>query len=1087
MRFELSHKKQVIQVAWKEYSEQLKKYCETVVLDGLISDTGDVQYRTISLKDIYCPLRVSNTHLGNISNDDFWTYGTFFSNKNTVTDLDLERLNIEELDKMIKLLDERIAELREKTSKGTGNVSSVYTSINDTVMEIDARLSNMEYTKENMETNVPPADVGDRVIIRARPGSGKSTWCKRVCLAYIAGDESFLNAHAEMLHYYNEEMPLLLICRNMVEVFHPDDVALNSGETLSFQKLAYLLVKSAFGKGFSDNISEDTFIDLINEKACSKKLLIVVDGWDELLDEGFEKQFGLLLDAFLSQFHETNLVITVRDQYAISAPMPIFVRNFKIEQFNAEDVEIFCKKWHEVMYQGSPQKIENYLRVVEQLKSPVFRQVSYMTSSPYLLSNLLRLSRYRGRLPTSVRELYSNTIEMMIEWFTKLECGLDKNDVRIQLEYIASYMTKNKKLVITEEELERILGMCFIDLDGYFSNPLQNQSISTYVREFTRRNCVLEYLGGKRYSFPHRQMQDYLTACAIMHRTSDAEDNVSNPLDILRQHYKQRSWKDIIVFAALVGNGWFDQTLVDDLIALSSSSEENYYICTHLLFLLVLNSVDILEKDKRKIYDIAFRKNITDLQITNICRLVELDNAVFKNFKKYLKEMFTKGIEIKKLQYVYAWAVLRAKEYVCAGVNPLNAAELLMAKEDLVEFITGLGILNVLSWCKCVKAAKEEFGRFCNDATFRVSKTVRNILKSPFFGGKDDFIKYNAYTIRDCVLANYIDNDGLVESDFGKCLFSMIFGRKNLSDHVKSAAEEILSVWPVHLPDTNGLPNDSHAENVRRNYLERYETCLSEKDAERLVFMFNLCSVTGCWKTEDEIYRHFESVSHICKGNHIAVVRVNQLAKMLQKSPFCYNFSVLQDCAAIEFQVIGQKEALSEEGENFLECVSSDIYVFNEQSAIMCKNNVAYLLRRGEIKYVNKMDNGEWRPITVAELLEKGMEISDGFSLVNYALSDAQFFKNHAGDYEKGIGDLTTCLRSDNGSINAIVDWWWPLAKRGELEGCVVLLWLHELNCLHPDNIPENATFFGMQFMRFAEVLGNRYKKALTEFGEIYG
>ena len=105
---------------------------------------------------------------------------------------------------------------------------------------------------------------------------------------------------------------------------------------------------------------------------------------------------------------------------------------------------------------------------------------------------------------------------------------------------------------------------------------------------------------------------------------------------------------------------------------------------------------------------------------------------------------------------------------------------------------------------------------------------------------------------------------------------------------------------------------------------------------------------------------------------------------------------------------------------------------------LSCRNNLAYMLRRGEIKNVYY----EGISYSVEELLQAGIADCEPYSLVNYALY-ISWNKEHY-NYNTGL----TFLRQykDSGHLLEVASWWYKLRRDGEAEGYLVLMWLSDLD-----------------------------------------
>lgn len=112
------------------------------------------------------------------------------------------------------------------------------------------------------------------------------------------------------------------------------------------------------------------------------------------------------------------------------------------------------------------------------------------------------------------------------------------------------------------------------------------------------------------------------------------------------------------------------------------------------------------------------------------------------------------------------------------------------------------------------------------------------------------------------------------------------------------------------------------------------------------------------------------------------------------------------------------------------------IYLQNFEM-LSSRNNLAYMLRRGEISSVSR----DGKNYSVEELLEDGVKAYEPYSLMNFALFISS--ENGCFKYESGLDFLKQFV--EDGHLLEAASWWYKLKQNGELEGYVVLMWLCDL------------------------------------------
>ena len=109
----------------------------------------------------------------------------------------------------------------------------------------------------------------------------------------------------------------------------------------------------------------------------------------------------------------------------------------------------------------------------------------------------------------------------------------------------------------------------------------------------------------------------------------------------------------------------------------------------------------------------------------------------------------------------------------------------------------------------------------------------------------------------------------------------------------------------------------------------------------------------------------------------------------------------------------------------------------NNPKNISASNDLAYIIRRGEVG-----DAAKYNSRDVVDLLKEGVQNKDAFSLINMAL----FWALKVGDLDSWeLADNLIQMVSSDG-LSSALNWWLSLAKKGDVEGELVHLWLLKHN-----------------------------------------
>ena len=170
-----------------------------------------------------------------------------------------------------------------------------------------------------------------------------------------------------------------------------------------------------------------------------------------------------------------------------------------------------------------------------------------------------------------------------------------------------------------------------------------------------------------------------------------------------------------------------------------------------------------------------------------------------------------------------------------------------------------------------------------------------------------------------------------------------------------------------------------------------------------------------------------------------------QILKELELSSFNMNLNVEDDVDFSIEDLLGNfsMKDLSDE-EEYVDYYAEGRYEDAKQrylssfQLLSSRNNLAYMLRRGEISSVVY----EGVTYSVEMLLQPGIEEKEPYSLVNYALYIS--YDNGQYDYSKGLQILLKY--KETGHLLDAASWWFGLKQDEELEGYIVCMWLAELD-----------------------------------------
>ena len=1017
----------------EKYSKLLRDACNEMRLDYFPQvEASELLYRVITLEDIYLPLYL-----------DYY--------------LDpLTWINVSEED------EEELFHIFEDKMDAWDSEESKINSIcaKDYIEQKKTPLEEFMYRKSGT------SKVGHRVLIEAMPGGGKTTFCKRLVLALLNNDADFFRNSSEEKSFYLDQgtLPVYISCKNII------DLSDNDLSTLDFQQLLYRLCLHNYGERFFE-ISEAEFFELVDSDGVNKVCLIF-DGWDEILDSKKEKAFSFKFDNYLKQNPHYDAIITIRPSYSAPKLSQPYSATYTIRPLSDNDIREFCKKWCEVILNPNQQIAKNYSLIAEQILSSKNQQIRAMMRNPLDLSLLLTVSKNDGRLPENKAELFRQLVDLYIFWNTKKSAeSLSAKTIRVFLAYIASVFTKNGIFYCDENEVLRLVDQAKKDLDWCFSEDISRFDHYDITKELTHTGILTRAFDGKRFTFSesrtlmHRQMQEYLTAFAILAQYSDDEYNNMPPIEILEDKYDISEWREVILFISLMDNGRLRHEIINRLLFKSKEKSDNKYIYTQLLFDFVVNGADIRSDDKNSIFDAIFSEQITDQLIEDIVQLITTNSRNAAYFISYIDSRFKDSVYEGNSEYGYAKAVIESCYAIQDGESPFSHAEVLMRSNNKADVIAGSQILTILAWCKYANIYNS-FSSYYEHYTMPATwiSLYKELLKEQ--DSKSILLK----SIRDAILADFASFNSFFDDD------EIITACSDISDPEKTAyCEIVLSIAPIMDPSFPQLPEIDNT--IKARYLSKLDNEKKNNEYDVIAFTFSICVSLDCytlieqeneWEKIDEIYRYLYDDGYIGKARYLQLkknkkpkslpILLEELASIREYSPSTgeirftlprWELKEHRDSCFIYSS--GKVELIIKYPENeltadVLEFLSDDLPM-----SIETNNNLSYLLRRHELETITIGSD----PVFYAspeQLLKNGIYENNEFSIINYALSISNTYVNNKGEYNIGKDYLLSIkgtLHVDFQHWIPIVDWWQDLLLvHNEYEGLVVLSWLFFLGLL---------------------------------------
>lgn len=400
-----------------------------------------------------------------------------------------------------------------------------------------------------------------RIALLALPGGGKTLLLKRLAVAYA--DPSRRTSSNDSLPNINL-MPVIIRCREWREYIHRPIATIlrNIADITGQANLA----------GF-----EDALIPLLNKG----KVLLLVDGLDEIHNDADRTTFVEHLEAFLEQYDQTRLIVTSREAgFNLVAPcLARFCERWRVAPLGEDAITALCDHWHLLMSGDSPDvQAEGRELAQHLLRNASLRRLA---ENPLLLTMLLVVKHGAGRLPPDRVSLYERAVEVLLDtWNIKGHEALNLKEAVPQLSYVAFQLMREKKQTATENELLALLEDAREKLPHI--RRYAKDTPPDFLKRVELRSSLLVEAGHQLesgrtvpfYQFRHLTFQEYLAARAAvdgLYLDYKQSDTMLTPLE---PYLTTEEWKEIIPMAAVLAKKQAEP-LIASLVAIGKNIRVN--------------------------------------------------------------------------------------------------------------------------------------------------------------------------------------------------------------------------------------------------------------------------------------------------------------------------------------------------------------------------------------------------------------------------------------------------------------------------------------------------------------------------------
>ncbi len=483
-----------------------------------------------------------------------------------------------------------------------------------------------------------------KFVILGAPGSGKTT-----LMSYFAVMLAQTQPQILGLDSNTDWLPILIRMRDLAR--YPDKSILEYARVFAEKTMT---VKT-LPVGFFEHWLEDG------------RALILLDGLDEVAEEGKRYDVVRRIENFLGQFDRNRAIITSRPagyrrDFFRTEEFP----HYQMQPFDDQKISAFINNWYDSRFKDKTEAE----RRKESLRKALDDndRIKLLARNPLLLTIIALIHRYQAVLPKERHRLYDKAVEtLLISWDANKELSsqgrlkyLGLDDLRRLMELLAYW-------VHTQGNVENNEGGTLIDKDELISQLSREikglkqvqlyqakEEAERFVELIRERTGLLNEQGQDYYGFVHKTFQEYLCAEDIDYQLEN-EFDFGIILNAIREHLHDPHWREVLLLLvaqqkpknaakairAVLNNGSeYEEWLHRDLFFAGNCLAENpkglrsadgelvQEILEKLVELEVSSEEKVGEKVREQVYQIFCSLYETDFEVQALEMVKEQTNLI---------------------------------------------------------------------------------------------------------------------------------------------------------------------------------------------------------------------------------------------------------------------------------------------------------------------------------------------------------------------------------------------------------------------------------------------------------------------------
>jgi len=425
---------------------------------------------------------------------------------------------------------------------------------------------------EGME-NLPPVKqaIGQQLTsaahlaILASPGGGKSTLLKRLAMAYAFPERRKEIGDNLPKHDW---LPLFLRCRELQQRASSPMLTILSDIPVKAEMSAEMAA---------------VFMQVVQEALQTGRVLLLVDGLDEISQEAARLIFANSLRSFLAVFPQVALVVTSREAgfRLVAGTIASVCEKVQLAPFSRKDIQRLCVSWLTEVETNTQAVRDGALKLADDIWEN--ERIRALAENPLLLTTLLVVKRWIGELPRSRAALYGVATQVLVRtWNVEGYEPLDEQETLAQLSFVACAMMEQGIQQISHNALLRLLEEARQELEA----ELQFTQIvpAKFIERVESRSSLLMQTGrvvedGELqpvYEFRHLTFQEFLTARGYAKEQHPQRNQDIPFVELLAPHFKDERWREVVPLAVVLAERKAAEATIKKLVSLCTNLEVNH-------------------------------------------------------------------------------------------------------------------------------------------------------------------------------------------------------------------------------------------------------------------------------------------------------------------------------------------------------------------------------------------------------------------------------------------------------------------------------------------------------------------------------